>query len=376
MDSYVTAATSASAIRTNLSLLRDRIGPSTLLCAGMKSNCYGHGLELLLDVIGPLADMLAVAAPEEAVAVRRLGCDLPVLSFFSACAYPGSAERDEAVEELIRRDVVQTIVSPDEVPLISQVAERCGHRAEVHVKVDTGMGRSGVVVGEAAKLVQQASDAPGLKLTGLFSHFATSDQEDRGFMREQLDAFKQVLAACNGAKGLVRHMANSAATIDVPETHFDMVRPGLAVYGYQPSDYLENPLPLRPALRVTARLMAIKELPAGACCGYGLIHQLDRPSRVSRVAMGYGDGYLRCLSNLSTASVRGIEAPVVGRVSMDQLILDVTDVPDARLGDEVELISPDPSSPRSVENLARLAGTIPNEIACLLGGRMDRVLVE
>ena len=376
MDSYVTAATSASAVRTNLQLLRDRIGPSTLLCAGVKSNCYGHGLGLLLDVIAPAADMLAVAAPEEAIAVRRLGCDMPVLSFFSACAHAGSAERDEAIEELIQRNVIQTIVSAEEVPLISQVARRCEHQAEVHVKVDTGMGRSGVIVGEAAELVQQASDAPGLKLTGLFSHFATSDEEDRGFMREQLDAFNRVLAACNGAKGLVRHLANSAATIDVPETHFDMVRPGLAVYGYQPSDYLDNPLPLRPALRVTARLMPIKELPAGACCGYGLTHRFDRPSRVSRVAIGYGDGYMRCLSNLSSASVRGVDAPICGRVSMDQLILDVTDVPDARLGDEVELISPEPTSPRSVENLARLAGTIPHEIVCLLGGRMDRVLVE
>jgi alanine racemase len=122
--------------------------------------------------------------------------------------------------------------------------------------------------------------------------------------------------------------------------------------------------------------MSVKELPEGTRCGYGLTHRFSRPSRVGRVAIGYGDGYRRCLSNLSSASIRGIDAPVCGRVSMDQLILDVTDVPDARLGDEVELISPDPASPRSVANLARLAGTIPHEIVCALGGRIRRVLVD
>jgi alanine racemase len=376
MDSYVTAAMSASAVRTNLRLLRGQLGANTRLCAAVKADCYGHGLELLLSVITPLADAVAVAAPEEAVTVRQLGCSLPVLTFFSACAYATEPKRDEAIEELIRYEVIQTIVSPEEVPLIARVARRRGMLAEVHVKVDTGMGRSGVIARQAAALVQQAADEPGLKLTGLYSHFATADEEDRSFARHQLDTFREVLAACSGAKGLVRHMANSAATIDLPDAHFDMVRPGLSIYGYQPSDYLVNHLPLRPALRLTAPLMPIKDLPEGTCCGYGLTHRFERPSRIGRVAIGYGDGYLRRLSNVSSASIRGIEAPIRGRVSMDQLILDVTDVPDARLGDEVELISPDPAAPWSVENLARLAGTIPYEITCALGGRIRRVLVE
>lgn len=375
MDSYVIAATSASAVRSNLRLLRERIGPNTLLCATVKSDCYGHGLELLLDVIAPLANTLAVAAPEEAIVIRQMKCDLPVLSFFSACAYPAQTERDEAIEEMIHREVIQTVVCHEEITMIGRAARQCGQQAEVHVKVDTGMSRSGVVAAEAATLVQQAADEEGVKLTGLCSHFATADEEDRGFAQHQLDVFRQVLAACNGAKGLVRHIANSAATIDMPEAHFDMVRPGLAVYGYQPSDHLNTRLPLRPALRVTGRLLPVKEVPEGAWCGYGRTHRFERPSRVGRVAIGYGDGYLRNLSNLSSARVRGIDVPVCGRVSMDQLILDVTNVPDAQLGDEVELISPDPGDPHSVENLARRAGTIPYEIVCALHGRIHRVLV-
>jgi alanine racemase len=376
VDSYVTAAISASAVRTNLRLLRGRIGPNTRLCAAVKADCYGHGLELLLDVIAPLVNSVAVAAPEEAVALREMGCDLPVLAFFSPCAYGGEAERDAAIEEMIRGDIIQTIVSPEEIRLIGRVAKRCQMQAEVHVKIDTGMGRAGVIAAEAASLLRKAADEPGLKLSGLYSHFATADDEDLGYAHEQLDIFKQVLTACDGAKGLTRHMANSAATIDLPEAHFDMVRAGISVYGYQPSVHVRNRTPLRPALRLTAPLMPIKNVPAGTRCGYGLTRRLERPSRLGRVAIGYGDGYLRCLSNLSSASIRGVEVPVCGRVSMDQLILDVTDVPDAKLGDEVELISPDPTSPHSVEKLAQLAGTISYEITCALHGRIRRVLVD
>ena len=376
MQSYLTAETSASAVRTNIELLRGQISPAVKLCAGVKADCYGHGLELLLGVIAELADVLAVAAPEEAIAVRRLGYEGPLLTFFSACAYADGPELREATDELIAQDVIHTVVAPEEVPLIGEAARRVGRDAEVHVKVDTGMGRSGVTADLAADLVRQAGNSPGIKLTGLYTHFATSDEPDNSFVHQQLDVFKRVIAACDGSRELTLHAANSAATIDLPESHFDMVRPGLSVYGYQPSAHLHNRLPLRPALRLTGRLMPIKDVPAGGSCGYGLTYTFERPSRIGRVAIGYGDGYLRCLTNRSTVRIRGRDAPVRGRVSMDQLIIDVTDVPEARMGDEVELISPDPTAPHSVENLARLAGTIPHEVACRLGGRMRRVLVD
>ena len=376
MQSYLTAETSASAVRTNIELLRGQISPAVKLCAGVKADCYGHGLELLLGVIAELADVLAVAAPEEAIAVRRLGYEGPLLTFFSACAYADGPELREATDELIAQDVIHTVVAPEEVSLIGEAARRVGRDAEVHIKVDTGMGRSGVTADLAADLVRQAGNSPGIKLTGLYTHFATSDEPDNSFVHQQLDVFKRVIAACDGSRELTLHAANSAATIDLPESHFDMVRPGLSVYGYQPSAHLHNRLPLRPALRLTGRLMPIKDVPAGGSCGYGLTYTFERPSRIGRVAIGYGDGYLRCLTNRSTVRIRGRDAPVRGRVSMDQLIIDVTDVPEARMGDEVELISPDPTAPHSVENLARLAGTIPHEVACRLGGRMRRVLVD
>ncbi|MBN2294284.1 MAG: alanine racemase [Pirellulales bacterium] len=388
MQSYVTVETSAEAVRHNLRLLRGCIQPGVKLCLPVKADCYGHGLELLMNILclkqdtslppvgTPLVDSLAVAAPEEAVRVRELGCELPLLSFFSAAAYLEGPVRDEALSEMIARDVIQTVVSVDEIEPIAQVALRLGRAAEVHIKIDSGMGRSGVLAKEAVELFGRIRRQDGLRLTGLCSHFATSDEADTSFMHRQLDSFKQVLAACGDTEGMTIHMANSAATIDLPEAHFNMVRPGLAAYGYQPSQYLRNRQPLRPALRATTRLMPIKEVPAGTSCGYGLTYTFDKPGRISRVAMGYGDGYLRCLSNKSTVRVHGVDVPVRGRVSMDQLIIDLTDVPQARMGDEVELISPDPTAPHSVENLALLAGTIPHEIVCLLAGRITRILVD
>ncbi len=418
MQSYVTVETSAGAVRHNLRLLRESIAPGVKLCLPVKSDCYGHGLSLLLDVVAPLVDCLAVAAPEEAIEVRRLGCKLPLLCFFSAAAYLDGRERDDALREMIANDVMQTVVSRDEVEPIARAARHLGRRAKIHVKVDSGMGRSGIPARETAELADLIRREDALALCGVFSHFAASDQADKTFTHRQLACFQQAVApfrtfpvprtppaprtaavpaafttspvpaaqntqdsnlttnSFTPPNNFTVHIANSVATIDLPAAHFDMVRPGLAAYGYQPSQHLKNHLPLRPALRAVARLMPVKEIAAGDSCGYGLTYTFTRPSRIGRIAIGYGDGYLRCLSNKSTVRIHGVDVPLRGRVSMDQIIVDVTDVPQARLGDEVELISPDPAAPHSVENLARLAGTIPYEITCLLGGRIRRVLVD
>ena len=155
-----------------------------------------------------------------------------------------------------------------------------------------------------------------------------------------------------------------------------MVRPGIAVYGYQPSDQMHHRLPLRPALRLTGKLMQVKTVPAGSRCGYGLTHTFDRDTRVGLVPVGYGDGYLRSFSGKTSVRLDGVSVPICGRVSMDQVTVDLTAVPSAKVGDVVEIISADPAAPHSVENLARLAGTIPYEITCRLGRRVRRVLVD
>jgi alanine racemase len=238
------------------------------------------------------------------------------------------------------------------------------------------MGRSGVLPEAAPALVSRLRAGGNVCLTGLYTHLATADETDKKYARSQFRRMMGVVESCGGRSGLTLHAANSAATIDLPETHLDMVRPGIAMYGYQPSEDMHNRLPLRPAMRLTGRLMQIKTLPAGSRCGYGLTYAFPRDARVGLVPIGYGDGYFRSLSNRASMRVRGQDVPIRGRVSMDQTILDLTGLPEARVGDEVEILSGDPTAAHSVENLAQLAETIPYELTCRLGRRVRRVLVD
>jgi alanine racemase len=376
MESYLTAEISASAVRWNLALLRGRLARGVKLCAVVKADCYGHGLRALLNVIAAEADCLAVATPQEALLLRRLGYRRGILMFFSACAQDGSPGVREAMEELIARNVTLTVAAAEEVAAVEAAAVRAGRPAAVHVKVDSGMTRSGASPRQLSELIAALRRRKAVMLEGIYSHLATADEADKHAAHDQLTRFQASVGAAGGGEGLTLHLANSAATIDLPETHLDMVRPGIAVYGYQPSDEMTHRLPLRPAMRVTGRLMQIKHVTAGSRCGYGLVHTFQRDSRVGLVPVGYADGYLRGFSGQTTMRVAGRDVPVCGRVSMDQVIVDLSDVPAAAVGDEVEIVSSDPAAPHSVENLARLAGTIPYEITCRLGRRVQRVLVK
>ncbi len=379
MESYLTAEVSASAVAHNLELLRGRLAPGVKLCAVVKSNCYGLGVDLLLPTIAARADWLAVAAPVEAVGVRELGYAGPLLVFFSPCAY-AEAERREALEELIRAGVTMTLTSTDELAPLAEAARRVGRPAELHAKVDSGMGRSGAPPERAGDLVEAARATGGLRVSGLYTHFATADEKDDSYLREQLRRFREAarLAAAAAGPGqtLLLHAANSAALAEAPEAHLNMARAGLAMYGYQPAERSAAPLPLRPALRVWGRLLLVKKLPRGAGVGYGLSCTLRRDSVVGLAPIGYADGYFRCLSNRATMRVNGRDAAVLGRVSMDQTVIDLTDCPGAKAGDVVEIISSEASAPHGVENLARLAGTIAYEVTCRLGPRARRVLVH
>jgi len=376
MESYLTAEISADAVLHNLALLRQGLSPGTKLCAVVKADCYGHGLDLLLPVISRQADCVGTTTPEEAIHLRdQLKYPGPILMFFSACAYRDGLELHDALRELIARQVTLTVVSPAEVLAIAEAARHVNVQARVHIKIDTGMGRSGMPFGQVGELADACRRAEFVKLAGMYTHFATADGPDKALAMEQLRRFLSAADGAGGREGLTLHAANSAGTIDLPATHLDMVRPGIAMYGYQPSDDMHTRLPLQPALRLWGRLMQIKDIPSGSSCGYGLTYVFRRDSRVGLVPVGYGDGYFRSLSNRSSMRIRGRDVPIRGRVSMDQIIIDLTDVPQAQIGDEVEIISPNPTAPHSVETLARHADTIPYEITCRLGRRVRRVLV-
>ena len=377
MQHYLTAEISTSAVAANLALIRKRIGPGRKLCAVVKADCLGHGVELLWPTIARDADCLAVATPPEAVQLRELGYAGPVLLFLSPCGYSDAGELRQALDELVRGRVTLTVASPDEVAPISEAARRVGAQVEIHVKVDTGMTRSGVAPERAPALVEQVRGAPGLRLTGLYTHLATADDPDMTAALEQLRRFDEVVRTVPNRDELTVHAANSAATLSMPESHLDMVRTGVAVVGYQlVYESLADRPPLRPSLRLWGPLMQVKRAPAGSRVGYGLTRRLDRDSLLGLVPAGYADGYMRRLSNRTTMRVAGRDVPALGRVSMDQVVIDLTDVPDPRVGQPVEIISPDPAAPHSLENLARIAETIPQEIVCSLGRRVTRLLAQ
>ncbi|MEI6890833.1 MAG: alanine racemase [Pontiella sp.] len=368
MKNYLTASISESAVRHNIATLRGLIGKGVKLCPVVKDDCYGHGLDVLFPVLAELTDGFGVASPLEALDIREKGYHGFVLCFLSAYF-----DDFKIQDELVWQEITQTVMSKSALESIQAAAKRVGKPARVHLKVDTGMGRLGVPANQAVDLIESIHALDEVALTGVYTHFATADEADRTATLQQLACFKSILPP---AGSLVCHAANSAATLDLTETHFDMVRPGIAVYGCHSSDELRPDVALIPCMSVHAKLIAVKHMRKGSRSGYGLTHEYKRDSRVGVVPIGYGDGYFRNLSNKAVVRINGVDAPVRGRVSMDQMTVDVTDIPDAKVGDEVEIISADPAAPHCVENLARLAGTIPYEITCHLGHNMRHQLVD
>jgi alanine racemase len=376
LNDYLVAEISSSALKANVALLRRELKPQTKLCAVAKANCYAHGWLQCKDAITPAADWVAVATPEEAIAVRESGWRRPLLllmaSGFPADPHSGSPAR-ERLRQLISRDVTLTLAAPTDLATISAVAAEAGRLAQVHMKIDSGMTRSGVLPEGAPALMRQARRQDGLALTGVYTHFAAADEKDKTSAYEQLARFLAAIQACgNDAEGLLRHAAASAATIDLPESHLDMVRVGTAIYGHQPSDEMLRQLALRGVFRLVGRLTQVKDVPAGSRVGYGRTYRFDRPAKIGLVPIGYADGYWRSFSNRAVMRIGGQNAPVRGRVCMDQTIVELTGLPNVKVGDEVEIVSSDADAPNSVENLARLANTIPLEIMTRFGSTRIR----
>ena len=376
VNDYLVLQVSASALKANLNVLRRELKPTTKFCFVAKANCFGHGWLQCKDAVAPLADWVAVATPEEALAVRESGWRGPLL-LLMASGFPGDTASDR-LRQLISQEVALTLAAPGDLALISTAAAAVGRPAQVHIKIDSGMTRSGVLPPNAPALVRQAKQQAGVALTGVYTHFAAADEKDKTSAREQLARFMAALQACgDDVKGLIRHAAASAATIDLPESHLDMVRVGTAAYGHQPSDEMLRQMPLKGAMRLVARLTQVKDVPAGSYVSYGRHYRFEQPAKIGLVPIGYTDGYWRAFSNRAVMRIDGRPVPVRGRVCMDQTIIELTGLPNVKVGDEVEIVSPEAEAPNSIENLARLAGTITPDIMVRFGGqRIRRVAVS
>lgn len=367
----VWAEVDLEAIRENIRQIRRFTRQGTKapeIMAVVKAEAYGHGaVATARAALEAGATRLGVAIPEEGILLREAGIDRPVLVFTPLLP-------DQA-ETFLDYSLTATIAGEESARALSAGAGRRGQEARVHLKVDTGMGRVGVPPGEAPGLARKVAALPNLEVEGVYSHFATADEADLTFARRQLDLFKEVLnnLAEAGMRIPLKHIANSGAIINLPESYFDLVRPGIIIYGLYPS--AETPrdrLPLKPALSLKARVVQVKRVPPGTGISYGRIYHTKRATNIVTLPLGYADGWSRLLSGEARVLLRGKSFPLVGRICMDQCMADVEDLA-VEPGEEAVLIGKQGEEEISVDEVAGLLGTINYEVVCMLSDRVPRV---
>ena len=359
-----------SAIRHNVRAIQAVVPEGTQVAAIVKASAYGHGgPEVSRACVEAGATLLCVAIADEGVELREAGIDASVLVL-------GPPDPGEAGLYL-RHDLIATLSDAEHARIMASAAREAGGVARVHVKLDSGMGRHGARGAAAEELARVLADCPQVRVEGVFSHLADACNEDLSWSCEQLQRFVGMLGLFGvdtaGERPMI-HLANSAAIVRMPETHYDAVRPGAILYGLNPGFAAElMPDDLRPALALRARFATVKTVEAGEPVGYNRAWYAQRDSRIAVLSLGYADGYPRTLSNNADVLVAGRRCPLVGLVSMDAITIDVTDVPGATIGDEAVLIGAQGDERVTVEELAARADTIVEEIVARLTKRLPRV---
>ncbi|MBP6963456.1 MAG: alanine racemase [Armatimonadetes bacterium] len=358
-----------SAIEFNLAQVREIVEPGVRICPAVKADAYGHGaVQVSRLLVEAGVEMLGVAFVEEAVELRDAGIGVPILLLQPAFA--------EQIPEIVRHDLAPTVCDIEFARELSRRAS--GKPVKVHLKVDTGMGRVGIQPEDTPAFAAELAGLPGVELEGIFTHFPTADEEDLSFTHQQIWEFARIIEAVQ-AEGVhipLRHAANSAGLLNCPNSCFNMVRPGIMLYGLYDSPFVSREVELRQALTLKSRIAFLKELPPGRTVGYGRTYTTTRRTIVATIPIGYADGYNRRLSNRGHALVRGARVPIIGRVCMDQIMLDVTDVPGASVGDEVVLYGRQGDQEISMEETEEIVGTISYEIVCAISRRVPRVYVR
>ncbi len=357
------------AVRQNFEMMRRLIPPGTDICAVIKTDAYGHGAVRIARMMEgePYIWGFAVAAVEEALALREAGIEKPILIL--GYVFP------EDYETLARFAVRPAVFTEEMALALEKAAAREQTVLPVHIALDTGMSRIGFLPGEEAldEVVKIAS-LPHLRLEGMFTHFARADEADKTIAMEALAKYLDFAKALEG-KGVtipIRHCANSAAILELPETHLNMVRAGITIYGIYPSEEMRRDKDLKPVMQLKSHVAHVKTVPAGTPVSYGGTFVTSRKTRIATIPVGYGDGYPRSLSSRGYVLISGKKAPILGRVCMDQFMVDVTGM-DVKTGDEVTLMGYDHGVLLSVEELGTLSGRFPYEFVCDLSPRVRRV---
>jgi alanine racemase len=375
---------SRAALLHNVSLIRKIVGQNVKICAVVKADAYGHDADLVADTLcnftdgkteAPLVDGLAVADIDEAAALRPVDVPVTILRPVEN-AYLG--EQRARLELAAQSGWILSLSSAAAADDLNRICLSRGLRASVQIMLNTGLNRGGADPADFQELIAKIASLPALKLQGIATHFASSDEANNPFNNLQLARFQKALAHVPLSRSSIpiRSAANSGGVFFHPDSWLDMVRPGIAIYGVDPCGRPHLDRHLRPAMRWTAPLIGIRSVPEGTTVGYGQTWISPRPARLGLVPVGYADGYPRSLSNCASMMVHGEPARVTGRVSMDLTVIDLTNIPSANLGDEVTILDSDPLSPASVYRLADLAETIPYEILCRIGKRVRRIAVD
>jgi alanine racemase len=353
------------AVQRNLLRFRQAVGRVGIFGV-VKADAYGHGAVPVARALEPLCNALAVSLVEEGLELRAAGIRAPILVLG---AYYNQHQDDVLAERL-----TPVVYDWGQLDRFAAAAARRGRRADVHIKIDTGMSRLGFALDDLDATLARLTDLRSLRLAGLCTHFASADLPDPRPSEEALSHFRASLAraARSGFQDLVNHAANSAASVRFPNARLDAVRPGLALYGAMPSETVSLP-GLEGALSLRTRVMAVHQIPTGGAVSYGGLWRATRPSRVATLPIGYADGYPRHVRDAS-ALLGGRRVPIVGAVCMDMLMIDVTELPEAALAGPVTLIGRDGSQAITVDDVARWAGTVSYEILCGISKRVPRVL--
>lgn len=372
--SRVYARIDLDAIAANMERMKQNLNTDTKMMAVIKADGYGHGAVPIAQMLEP-ADYIwgfAVATLDEAVVLRSEGIQKPILVL--GCVFP------DQYMEMLKYDIRMNVYTEEMAEAISQMAAREGMTAYMHIKLDTGMARLGFETSMASvEAIARIAKMKNVCMEGIFTHFAKADETDKSFTKKQLQDFQWVTERLKErtVTFVYEHCANSAAIIDVPEAKFNLVRAGIAMYGLYPSDEVDKKnVVLKPALALKSHVAFVKEIPKGTPISYGGTFVSEDAMKIATIPVGYADGYPRNLSNVGCVLIRGKKAPIVGRVCMDQFMVDVTHIDGVSFGDNVTLIGKDGNESIAVEELSELSGRFPYEFICDLGKRIPRVFVR
>ena len=365
----VKAEINLDAIHENVVNAKALTKPGTKLMAIIKADAYGHGAVMVAHTLEDVADAYGVAILEEGIELRQSGINKPILilGYTPAPLYPA----------MIKYDIATAVFEYDMAERMSEAAEKIGKKAKVHIKLDTGMSRIGFKQDdESLEVIKKIAKLPGIEIEGCFTHFATMDEKDKTKAMKQFERYMYFVKRIEDA-GItipVKHVSNSAGIIEKQEVNLDMVRDGICVYGMYPSDEVDKTkLKLTPAMEIKSYVSFVKTLEAGVEIGYGGTYTTTKETTVATIPVGYADGYSRALSNRGRVLIKGKSFPIIGRVCMDQFMVDISELPEIRQGDEVTLVGRDGDEYISIEEVADMSYSFNYEFVCDIGKRIPRV---